>query len=67
MSDSILDIKSDKNWHVHKETHGGCREDIKALRLIDKFGKRGPGGIVCSYDSLLSLDDSNKIMPIGMN
>lgn len=42
-------------------------KDIESFALLDKVPsmKRGPGGVVCLYDNLLTLKDADKVIPIN--
>lgn len=42
------------------------KDDIKAFRLLEKIPgvKRGPGGMVCLYDNLISLGENDKVIPV---
>ncbi|MFA6308889.1 MAG: ATP-binding protein [Clostridia bacterium] len=42
------------------------KKDISAFRIIDKFPGvlRGQGGIVCMYDSLITLKGEDKVIPV---
>jgi len=42
------------------------KKDIAAFDLLDKIPavKRGPGGVICLYDNLVTLKDSDKVIPI---
>ena len=42
------------------------KSDIAAFRLIDKISnmKRGSGGVVCMYDNLITLKDSDRVIPV---
>jgi predicted AAA+ superfamily ATPase len=44
------------------------KSDLAAFALIDNIAtvKRGPGGVVCMYDHLLSLSEKDKVIPVGM-
>jgi predicted AAA+ superfamily ATPase len=42
------------------------KEDIKAFSVLDKLGKRGPGGIVCTTDKIISLGNKDVTIPLGM-
>ncbi|MDR0309278.1 MAG: ATP-binding protein [Candidatus Methanoplasma sp.] len=65
-----VDLLIEENGLLHpieiKKSSDPSKGDIKAFGIVDRLGKRGPGGVICTYDSLLSLDSSNKIIPIGM-
>ncbi len=49
-----------------KKTANPSKEDIIDFRVIDKIHgiKRGSGGIICNYDKLLSINESDAIIPI---
>jgi predicted AAA+ superfamily ATPase len=40
--------------------------DIAAFKLLDKISniKRGTGGVVCLYDNLITLNDSDRAIPV---
>jgi len=42
------------------------KKDISAFALLDKIPniKRGSGGIVCMYDNLITLKDSDRVIPV---
>lgn len=42
------------------------KKDISAFALLDKIPniKRGSGGVICLYDSLITLKDNDKIIPM---
>ncbi len=42
------------------------RSDMNAFDLLDKIPsvKRGPGGVVCLYDKLITLKGNDKVIPI---
>ena len=42
------------------------KSDIRAFSVLDKLSgvKRGPGGVICTYDNLLTLKDNDRIIPI---
>ena len=65
-----IDLLIEENGLLHpieiKKSSDPNKGDIKAFRIVDRLGKRGQGGIVCTYDTLLSLGDNNKVIPIGM-
>lgn len=43
------------------------KKDIDAFSLIDKIPgiKRGPGGVICMYDNLITLQGEDKAIPIN--
>ena len=65
-----IDLLIEENGFLHpieiKKSSDPNKRDIGAFRIVDKLGKRGPGGIICTYDNILSLDSDNKIIPAGM-
>lgn len=65
-----IDLLTEENGLLHpieiKKNSDPGKRDIKAFKIIDKFGNRGSGGILCTYDRLLSLGENNRIIPIGM-
>ncbi len=44
------------------------RSDVAAFKFLDKIPtiQRGTGGVVCLYDNLATLKDSDKVIPITM-
>jgi predicted AAA+ superfamily ATPase len=42
------------------------KKDISAFALLDKIPniKRGSGGVICMYDNLITLKDSDKAIPV---
>ena len=42
------------------------KKDIEAFKILDKIPNvsRGQGGVVCLYDNLISLTDTDLIIPI---
>ncbi|MFA6736710.1 MAG: ATP-binding protein [Saccharofermentanales bacterium] len=42
------------------------RSDINAFGLLDKVKgmRRGPGGVVCLYDNLITLKDNDRVIPV---
>ncbi len=43
------------------------KKDVEAFDLLDKVPgvKRGPGGVVCLYDKLITLRGADKIIPVS--
>jgi hypothetical protein len=43
------------------------KKDIAAFRFIDSIPsvQRGPGGVICLYDRLITLKDNDKVIPVG--
>ena len=41
-------------------------KDINAFSRIDKITgmKRGPGGVICLYDNLITLQGEDKVIPV---
>ncbi len=42
------------------------KKDISAFALLDKIPniKRGSGGVICMYDNLITLKDSDRVIPV---
>ena len=42
------------------------KKDIDAFSVLDKIAgvKRGPGGVICLYDKLVTLQGNDKIIPV---
>ncbi|MDR1748953.1 MAG: ATP-binding protein [Spirochaetaceae bacterium] len=65
-----IDLLILRNGVVHpieiKKHADPKKEDIKAFGILDKINgiKRGPGGVVCLYDTLITLKDDDKIIPV---
>ena len=65
-----IDLIIEKNNTLHpieiKKTSTPRREMLKDFRMLDGLkSKIGKGGIVCTYDKLLPLDEKNYIIPIS--
>lgn len=43
------------------------KKDMDAFDLLDKIPgvRRGPGGVICLYDRLVSLKGSDRVIPIN--
>ncbi len=43
------------------------KKDIQAFNLLDTIPdmKRGPGGVICLYDRLITLKDNDRVIPIN--
>ncbi len=43
------------------------KNDIEAFDMLDKISgiKRGPGGVVCLYDNLITLKSNDRVIPIN--
>ena len=43
------------------------KKDINAFDLLEKIpgAKRGPGGVVCMYDKLITLQGMDKVIPVN--
>ena len=41
--------------------------DIKAFGVLDRIPgmQRGSGGVICTYDKLVTLKDNDKVIPIA--
>ena len=44
------------------------KRDVAAFKLLDKIPtiKRGTGGVVCLYDTLATLKDNDRVIPINV-
>ena len=42
------------------------KDDIRVFGMLDDVVgyKRGPGGVICMYDSIVSLDEKDKVIPV---
>lgn len=66
-----IDLIIEESGYLHpieiKKHDNPTKKDIKAFALLDKIPdiKRGGGGVICLYDKLISLDENNKIIPVG--
>lgn len=36
---------------------------IENFKVLEKVGKVGPGAVICMYDKILNLDETNKAIP----
>ena len=43
------------------------KKDMDAFDLLDKIPgtKRGPGGVICLYDRLITLKGNDRVIPIN--
>ncbi len=43
------------------------KKDIAAFARIDNIPsvKRGPGGVICMYDNLVTLKDNDRVIPVN--
>ena len=65
-----IDLLLEKNDTLYpieiKKTSTPRREMLKNFRMLDGLGSKvGKGGIVCTYDKLMPVDDRNYIIPIS--
>ena len=66
-----IDLLMEENgilYPIEMKKHADPRKrDIEAFDLLDKIPgiKRGPGGVVCLYDKLITLRGMDKIIPIN--
>ena len=49
---------------VKKHADPGVR-DIANFRILDRIGKRGPGGVICFYDKLVTLQGEDRVIPVN--
>ena len=42
------------------------KRDIAAFKQLDKlpYVKSGPGGVICLYDNLVTLQDNDRVIPV---
>lgn len=42
-------------------------KDVSAFSVLNKIPniKRGPGGVICMYDNLITLKDNDKAIPVS--
>ena len=50
-----LEIKKHADPDVH---------DIANFNILDRIGKRGPGGVICLYDHLVTLQGKDRVIPV---
>ena len=65
-----IDLLLEKNDTLYpieiKKTSTPRREMLKNFRMLDGLGSKvGRGGIVCTYDKLIPMDERNYIIPIS--
>lgn len=65
-----IDLIMEKNDTLYpieiKKTSTPRREMLKTFRMLDGLGSKvGSGGIICTYDKLMPLDEHNYIIPIS--
>ncbi len=66
-----IDLLIEENgilYPIEMKKHADPRKkDLEAFDLLDKIPgvKRGPGGVVCLYDKLLTLRGTDKIIPVN--
>ncbi len=66
-----IDLLIEENGILHpiemKKHADPQKKDTDAFNLLNKLPniKRGPGGVVCLYDKLITLNGSDKIIPIN--
>ncbi len=51
-----LEIKKHADPNVH---------DIGNFSVLDRIGKRGPGGVICLYDRLVTLHGEDRVIPVN--
>ena len=51
-----LEIKKHADPGIH---------DFDNLKMSDRFGVRGPGGVICMYDRLLTMRDQDRVIPVN--
>ncbi len=66
-----IDLLIEENGMLHpiemKKHADPQKKDIDAFHLLDKIPnvKRGPGGVICLYDKLITLRGEDKIIPVN--
>ena len=50
-----LEIKKHADPGVH---------DLDNFSVLDRFAARGPGGVICMYDRLITLRDRDRAIPV---
>ena len=42
------------------------KKDMDAFKLLDRIPnvKRGPGGVICLYDNLVTLNGNDRVIPV---
>ena len=66
-----IDLLIEENGILHpiemKKHADPQKKDMEAFDLLDKIPnvKRGPGGVICLYDKLITLRGDDKIIPIN--
>lgn len=67
-----IDLIIEENGILHpieiKKHSDPRKDDIKAFRFIDRITdkKRGTGGVICTYDKLVSLAETDKVIPVDL-
>ena len=67
-----VDLLIDESGHLYpieiKKHADPSKSDIAAFSVLDKIPdkKRGPGGVICMYENLVTLKGNDKIIPINM-
>ncbi len=51
-----LEIKKHADPNIH---------DITNFSILDRIGKRGPGGVICLYDHLMTLRGTDRVIPVN--
>ena len=66
-----IDLLIEDNGILHpieiKKHADPKKKDINAFDLLEKIpgAKRGPGGVVCMYDKLITLQGMDKVIPVN--
>ena len=50
-----LEVKKHADPSVH---------DLDNFSVLDRFANRGPGGVICLYDRLITLRDQDRVIPV---
>ena len=66
-----IDLVTEENGTVYplemKKHADPQKKDMDAFDLLDKIPgtKRGPGGVICLYDRLITLKGNDRVIPIN--
>lgn len=62
-----IDLIIEENGKLHpikiKKSANPSKEMISNFKVLEKLGNVGEGGIICMYDTIIDLDEKNKVIP----
>ncbi|HEY5466110.1 MAG TPA: ATP-binding protein [Clostridia bacterium] len=64
----LLIVQGDTFYPIEIKKHADPKpDDLSAFRILDRIpgAKRGPGGVVCLYDRLITLKGDDKVIPVN--